>query len=80
MPTPNLGLPNLPPLGVLTTADGANRLAVKSDGVLLSHDDVTRGSGDMRVALNKSAAGNDLGFVFQQAFSTRATTASSTTA
>jgi hypothetical protein len=58
-------------LGILTAADDTNRLAVKSDGVLLSHDDVTPGSGDMRVALNKSAAGNDAGFVFQQGFSTR---------
>jgi hypothetical protein len=63
---------NLPLLGILTTADAANRLAVKSDGVLLSHDDVTPGSGDMRVALNKSAAAKDAGFTFQDAFSTRA--------
>jgi hypothetical protein len=63
---------NLPLLGILTTADAANRLAVKSDGVLLSHDDVTPGSGDMRVTLNKSATANDAGFTFQDAFSTRA--------
>ncbi len=63
---------NLPLLGILTTADSANRLAVKSDGVLLSHDDVTPGSGDMRVTLNKSAAAKDAGFTFQDAFSTRA--------
>lgn len=63
---------NLPLLGILTTADATNRLAVKSDGVLLSHDDVTPGSGDMRVALNKSAAAKDAGFTFQDAFSTRA--------
>ena len=63
---------NLPLLGILTTADSANRLAVKSDGLLLSHDDVTPGSGDMRVALNKSAAAKDAGFTFQDAFSTRA--------
>jgi hypothetical protein len=59
-------------LGILTAADNTNRLAVKSDAVLLSHDDVTPGSGHMRVALNKNAAGNDVGFVFQQGFSTRA--------
>jgi hypothetical protein len=63
---------NLPLLGILTTADASNRLAVKSDGVLLSHDDVTPGSGDMRVALNKSATAKDAGFTFQDAFSTRA--------
>jgi hypothetical protein len=63
---------NLPLLGILTTADAANRLAVKSDGVLLSHDDVTPGSGHMRVTLNKSEAAKDAGFTFQDGFSTRA--------
>jgi hypothetical protein len=32
---------------------------------------VTPGSGDMRVALNKSAAAKDVGFTFEDAFSTR---------
>lgn len=59
-------------LGVNTDADTSNRLAVKSDGALFSHDDVTPGTGDMRVALNKSAAARDAGFTFQDAFSTRA--------
>jgi hypothetical protein len=45
---------------------------VKSNAVLLSHDDVTPGSGDLRVTLNKSAAAKDAGFTFQDAFSTRA--------
>jgi hypothetical protein len=40
---------NLPLLGIRATADPGNRLAVKSDGVLLSHDDVTPGTGDLRV-------------------------------
>jgi hypothetical protein len=65
-------LQNLTMLGIGTNADATNRLAVKSDGVLLSHDDVTPGSGDMRVALNKSAAGKDAAFVFQDGFSTLA--------
>lgn len=65
-------LNNLSHLGINTSADDTNRLAVKSDAVLLSHDDVTPGSGDMRVTLNKSAANKDAGFVFQDAFSTRA--------
>lgn len=60
-------------LGVNTSADSTNRLAVKSDAVLLSHDDVTPGTGDMRVTLNKSASGKDAGFFFQDGFSTRAT-------
>jgi hypothetical protein len=63
---------NLALLGVRTTADANNRLAVKSNGVLLSHDDVTPGTGDLRVTLNKSAAAKDAGFIFQDAFSTRA--------
>ena len=63
---------NLALLGIRTTADATNRLAVKSDGVLLSHDDVTPGTGHMRVALNKSAAAKDASFTFQDGFSTRA--------
>jgi hypothetical protein len=65
-------LNNLPHLGINTSADDTNRLAVKSDAVLLSHDDVTPGTGDMRVTVNKSAADKDAGFIFQDAFSTRA--------
>jgi hypothetical protein len=45
---------------------------VKANGVLLSHDDVTPGTGNMRVSLNKSAAAKDASFTFQDAFSTRA--------
>jgi hypothetical protein len=59
-------------LGILTAADNTNRLAVKSNAALFSHDDVTPGTGDMRIALNKSAAGKDAAFVFQDSFSTRA--------
>jgi hypothetical protein len=58
--------------GIRTTADANNRLAVMSDGVLLSYDDVTPGTGHMRVAINKSAAAKDAGFTFQDGFSTRA--------
>lgn len=65
-------LANLAGLGILTTADTNNRLAVKSNAALFSHDDVTPGTGDMRIAVNKSAAGKDAGFTFQDAFSTRA--------
>jgi hypothetical protein len=59
-------------LGILTAADNTNRLAVKSNAALFSHDDVTPGTGDMRIVLNKSAAGKDAAFNFQDAFSTRA--------
>lgn len=59
-------------LGVNTAADDTNRLAVKSDAILFSHDDVTPGTGDLRVTLNKSAVDKDAGFTFQDGFSTRA--------
>jgi hypothetical protein len=58
-------------LGVNTAADTTNRVAVKTESVLLSHDDVT-GTGHMRVTLNKAAAAKDAGFVFQTNWSTRA--------
>lgn len=66
------GFSNLGKLGINTTADNTNRLAVKSDAILLSHDDVTPGTGDLRITVNKSAAGKDAGFTFQDGFSTRA--------
>lgn len=58
--------------GINTAADATNRLAVKSDAVLLSHDDVTPGSGDIRAVLNKSAAGRTASALFQSGFSGRA--------
>lgn len=61
-----------PLVGVNTTADATNRLSAKSDAVLLSHDDVTPGSGDMRLKLNKSAAAKTSSLLFQSAFSGRA--------
>lgn len=67
-----LSLQNLVQVGIRTTADATNRLAVKSNAVLFSHDDVTPGTGDMRVVINKSAAAKDAGFTFQDSFSTRA--------
>lgn len=63
---------NLGRLGILTTADTTNRLAVKANSALFSHDDVTPGTGDIRLTLNKSAAAKDASFTFQDAFSTRA--------
>ncbi len=61
-----------PRVGVNTTADATNKLAVKSDAVLLSHDDVTPGSGDHRVIVNKSAAARTASFLFQTGYSGRA--------
>ncbi len=60
-------------VGVNTTADDTNRLAVKSDAVLFSHDDATgSGSGDMRAKLNKAGEGNTASFLFQDNWSGRA--------
>ena len=47
-------------LGVNTTADDTNRLAVSADATLLSHD----GAGH-RVAINRAAPGNTASIVFQ---------------
>ncbi|MDN2566096.1 DUF2793 domain-containing protein [Aquibium sp. A9E412] len=59
-------------LGVNAAADAVNRLAVKTDAVLLSHDDVTPGSGDMRLVVDKAAAGATASVVFQTGWSGRA--------
>jgi len=67
------GLLNPAPLvGVNATADSTNRLAVKSDAVLLSHDDVTPGTGDQRTVLNKAADSNTASVLFQTGYSGRA--------
>lgn len=58
--------------GVNTSADATNRLSVKSDAVLFSHDDVTPGSGDARVKVNKAVAGDTASHLFQTGFSGRA--------
>lgn len=60
-----------PLVGVNATADATNKLSVKSDAVLLSHDDVTPGSGDVRVVVNKSTASKTASFLFQTGFSGR---------
>lgn len=52
--------------GVNTTADPINRLAVKSDVSLFNHDDVTPGTGDHRLIINKSASAKSASVVFQQ--------------
>ncbi|RAI31962.1 DUF2793 domain-containing protein [Rhodoplanes serenus] len=65
-------LQNLGRVGIGTSADAANPLAVKADGVLLSHNDVTPGSGHIRIAVNKAAPGRDAAFVFQDSWSARA--------
>ncbi|MBC7285046.1 DUF2793 domain-containing protein [Hoeflea sp.] len=59
-------------VGINTLADATNKLAVKSDAVLMSHDDVTPGSGDMRLTLNKNAAAGTASLTFQTGWSGRA--------
>lgn len=60
-------------LGVNTAADTTNRLSVKTDGVLLSHDDVSgTGSGHLRIAVDKRTAAHDAGLMFQTGWSSRA--------
>lgn len=43
-------------LGVNTEADSVNRLSVKSDGVLFSHDDQTPGTGDVNLQINRATS------------------------
>jgi len=57
---------------VNTSADAINRLAVKSDAILFSHDDVTPGTGDLRLVLNRASEANTGSLVFQDNFSGRA--------
>ncbi|MCU0830673.1 MAG: DUF2793 domain-containing protein [Rhizobiaceae bacterium] len=59
-------------LAVNTTLDAANRVAVKANSALFSHDDVTPGSGDMRLTLNKAAPARTTALVLQSAWSGRA--------
>ncbi|RIJ17355.1 DUF2793 domain-containing protein [Henriciella mobilis] len=51
--------------GINASATSSQRLAVKSDTVLFSHDDVTPGSGRAYLALNKLGAANTSSIVFQ---------------
>lgn len=58
-------------IGVNTSADAVNKLAVKSDAILFSNDDVTPGNGDMRVFINKSGEASTAAAIFQSEFSAR---------
>jgi hypothetical protein len=60
-------LDDLPGLGIGTAADAVNRLAVVSEAVLLSH-----AGDDIRLKLNKAAAGDTASLVFQSGWSGRA--------
>ncbi len=66
-------LNNLDLLGVNTSADTTNRLAVRSNAALLTAlASGDGGSGDLRVVLNKEAIGNTASLVFQSGYSGRA--------
>jgi hypothetical protein len=67
-----LSADHVPSFGVNTAADTTNRLAVKADAELLSHDDVTPGSGDARKIINKIDEAHSASLVFQSGFSGRA--------
>lgn len=60
-------LQNLPELGVNTSADPGNRLAVASDATLLTHD-----GGGHQLKVNKSAVADTASLLFQSNWSGRA--------
>jgi hypothetical protein len=61
-------------LGVGTTSDAANPLAVKAGNVLLAATSTPVGTGDLRMKLNKDATGNTLSQLYQSGYSGRAET------
>ena len=58
-------------VGVNAEPDGVNRLSVKSDAELLSHDDVTPGSGDARKVINKAGVAATASVLLQDGFEGR---------
>lgn len=61
-----------PLLGINTQADTTNRLSVKSDAILFSHDDQTPGTGDVRIQLNRANGSREAKVLFADAWSVRA--------
>lgn len=59
-------------LGVNALADMTSRLAVKSDEILFSHDDVTPGSGSLRLTANKASTIDTASILFKTNWSSRA--------
>lgn len=59
-------------LGIIAAPDTTNRLTVKADAELLSHDDIMPGSGNARKVINKATPGDTASVVFQMGFSGRA--------
>jgi len=58
---------NLTMLGINATADSTNKLSINTEAILFNHN-----GGDLQVKLNKNAAGNKAGFLFQSNWSARA--------
>ncbi|MER0239732.1 DUF2793 domain-containing protein [Fulvimarina sp. MAC8] len=74
-PFASAGEPQLtaPRFGVNSDADDYNRLVVKSNALLFSHDDVSgSGNGSVLGTFNKAGSENAAGFNFQDGYSTRA--------
>ncbi|WP_299866611.1 DUF2793 domain-containing protein [uncultured Hoeflea sp.] len=59
-------------LGVNAVADQSSRLAVKSDEILFSHDDITPGSGSLRLTANKALPVDTASMLFKTGWSGRA--------
>ncbi|MFN7180650.1 DUF2793 domain-containing protein [Hyphomonas sp.] len=58
--------------GVNTSADETHRLTVRSDAELLTHDDITPGSGDARKIINRADSAKAASVLFQTGFSGQA--------
>ncbi|MDP2259527.1 MAG: DUF2793 domain-containing protein, partial [Caulobacter sp.] len=70
---PEVDFQNIPLLGVGATADAANPLSVRANGVLLTaHPAADGGDGDLRLTVNKESAGDTASVLFQSGFSGRA--------
>ena len=66
-------LDNVSQLGVNTSADVTNKLAVKSNAVLFAAlEAASSGTGDIRFTVNKETASNTASLLFQNGFSGRA--------
>lgn len=72
--TPLLGeLQNLSLLGINTSADATNKLAIRSNAALFTAlESGSGGTGDMRLTLNRETGSDTVSFVFQSAYSGRA--------
>lgn len=70
---PEVDLQNIPLLGVGATADAANPLTARVNGVLLTaRPAADGGDGDLRLTVNKESAGDTASVLFQSGYSGRA--------